>query len=291
MLGYGEVKMLSKQEFIKKFFLETAIPVAPSMERALGYFGVSRWVAFHESKRLHGLCWADGRFNSCRSASTVWHRFLAHRFVAPYLQMRRDDMSGVQTPNFEANDDDPDLVPTLPNRDIDLAADVDSPRCGEASRRLPYAIVLDKAKRTVYIARWSHAFVFLMFYGGEGPAETVPGLLREEMLDEPPFEMRPKMSRGDSGEDEDDEEIDDHEVLQTSDWDDEPLPIDRATEQRFLAWLDRRWNNPNDLYRLAVQHCKYRQYSEALEPLQRALEIRPACAVTNWLASQVYGAL
>jgi hypothetical protein len=34
--------MLSKQEFITTFFRETDIPVAPSMERAFGYFGVAR---------------------------------------------------------------------------------------------------------------------------------------------------------------------------------------------------------------------------------------------------------
>ena len=51
--------MVSKQEFITTFFRETDIPVAPSMERALGYFGVSRWVAFHQSRRLKGLCWTS----------------------------------------------------------------------------------------------------------------------------------------------------------------------------------------------------------------------------------------
>ena len=96
--------MVSEKEFIKWFFLATDIPVAPSMERALGYFGVSRWVAFHWSRRLKGLCWADGRFNTCRSASGVWHRFFAHPFVAPYLQLRRPGMSGIDTLDFEAKD-------------------------------------------------------------------------------------------------------------------------------------------------------------------------------------------
>jgi Flp pilus assembly protein TadD len=284
--------MVSKQEFITTFFRETDIPVAPSMERALGYFGVSRWVAFHRSRKLNSLCWADGRSNACRSASSVWDRFLSHPFVAPYLQMRRPGMNGIEILNFEANDDDPDLFPTLPNGEINVSAiDVDSSQFIEDSRKLAYAIVLDRAKRTVYITRWSHAFVFLMFYGGEGPAETVRELLRENELDERPFEMLRKMLREDSGEDEGGEEIDDHEVLQTSDWDDEPLPVDPAIESRFLAWLDRRWNNPGHLYELAVQHCRYRQYLEALDALQRALGIRPESAVINWMTSQVYGAL
>lgn len=199
--------MLSKQEFIKEFFLETAIPVARSMEQALGCFGVSRWVAFHQSKRLHGLCWADGRFNSCRSAPTVWHRFLAHPFVAPYLQMPRDDVSGIETLIFEANDDDPDLFPTLPNGEVDASAiSTDSARFLEASRKLAYAILLDRVKRKVYITRWSHAFMFLMFYMGEGTAETDREPLCENQSDGRPFEVRHKTLREDNGEDDGDEE-------------------------------------------------------------------------------------
>ena len=97
-------------------------------------------------------------------------------------------MNGIEILNFEANDDDPDLFPTLPNGEINVSAiDVDSAQFIEDSRKLAYAIVLDRAKRTVYITRWSHAFVFLMFYGGESPAETVRELLRENELDERPL--------------------------------------------------------------------------------------------------------
>ena len=119
MIRWGEVSgMVSKQEFITTFLRQTEIPVAPSMERALRYFGVSRWVAFHRSRKLNSLCWADGRSNTCRSASSVWDRFLSHPFVAPYLQLARPGMSGIDTLDFEAKDDDPDLFPTLPNGEI-----------------------------------------------------------------------------------------------------------------------------------------------------------------------------
>jgi tetratricopeptide (TPR) repeat protein len=249
--------MLSKEEFITTFFHQTDIPVAPSMERALGYFGAGRWVAFQRSRKLNGLAWADDRLNVCRSASTVWDRFLSHPFVAPYLQVWRPDMSGPDTLHFESEDDDPDAVPEIPEAD-------DWPPSGHL-QRMGYAIVLDRSTRGVYITSWEYAFHFLTFYGDA------------DLLEE--------------GGEEEGEEIDEPEIVQASDWDDEPLPVDPATEQRFLAWLDRRWNNANDLYRLAVQHCRYRQYSEALKALGRALEIRPDNAVTNWMASQVYGKL
>lgn len=265
--GEKATRMLSKEEFITTCFRQTDIPVAPSMERALGYFGVSRWVAFHESRKLHALCWADARFNSCRSASTVWRRFLTHPFVAPYLQLRRPDGNGIETLDFEAQDDDSDLLPTLPSEEIDVSA-LDSAPFIEESRKLAYAILLDRVRRRVYITRWTHTFFFLTFYKDEAPFEMLSGDQEEEG-----------------------EEIDEREMLQASDYDDQPLPVDPATEQRFLAWLDRRWNNANDLYRLAVQHCKYSQYSEALKGLRRALEIRPECGPTNWLVSQVYGKL
>ena len=280
--------MVSEKEFIERFFQETDIPVAPSMERALGYFGVSRWVAFHHSRRLHSLCWADAKFNACRSASTVWNRFLAHPFVAPYLR-------GIDTVDFEANDDDPDLMPTLPNGEIGMSAIEDPDRFVEASRKLGYAMVLDRIRRTVYITRWSYAFVFLMFYGGLGPAETLHKLLGEYELAERPFQMLRGILLGiphEIGEEEeDDEEIDEIEILETSDLDDDPLPVDPATEKRFLAWLDRRWNNPAYLYQLALQHCRYGQDSKALEALERALEIRPEHPILNWMTSQVYGSL
>ena len=193
--------MLSKEEFIKTFLIKTAIPVAPSMERALGYFGVSRWVAFHWSRRYNSPCWADARFNSCRSASTIWHRFLAHPFVVPYLQVWRPDMRRLETLSFEAKDDDPETFPVLPNGEIDVSAlDLDSARFIEESQKLAYAIVLDRAKRTVYVARWLHAFVFLMFYRDENPDDTVRELLRENGLDERPFEMLRKILREDSDE-------------------------------------------------------------------------------------------
>ena len=285
--------MLSKQEFVKEFFRETYIPVAPSMERALGYFGVSRWVAFHRSIKLHSLCWSDAKFNACRSASTVWNRFLAHPFVAPYLQLPRPDMSGIDTLDFEAKDDDPE--PTLPNGEIDLAALDDPVRFQEDSRKLGYALVLDRSMRRVFITRWSHAFFFLVFYSDKGPAEMARELVRENGLDERPLDILRdvfrEMRRENGEEEEDEEEIDEIEMAETCDLDDDPLPVDPATEGRFLAWLDRRWNNAGHLYQLAIQHCRFRQYSKALEALQRALEVRPEHPIINWMTSQVYGAL
>lgn len=280
--------MLSKQEFVEEFFRETHMPVAPSMEQALGYFGVSRWVAFHQSRKLHGLCWADAKSNVCRSSSTVWNRFLAHPFVAPYLQLRRTGMSGIETLNFEAKDDDPDLLPTLPNGEIDCSVLDDPVRFREETRKMGYAIVLDRSTRRVFITTWTHAFFFLVFYR-DGQSDTVRELLREDPLHERVFEILGKMFSEDR--DEDDEEIDDYDVLQTSDWDDEPLPEDPAAEMKFLAWLDQRWNNAANLHQLALQHCRYRQYSEALDALERALKIRPEHPIINWTTSQVYGSL
>jgi hypothetical protein len=134
--------MVSKQEFITTFLRQTEIPVAPSMERALRYFGVSRWVAFHRSRKLNSLCWADGRSNTCRSASSVWDRFLSHPFAAPYLQLARPGMSGIDTLDFEAKDDDPDLFPTLPDGEI-FNSDTDHSLFVGHSRKLAYAILLD----------------------------------------------------------------------------------------------------------------------------------------------------
>jgi len=284
--------MHSKEEAIKEFFLETDIPVAPSMERALGYFGVGEWVAFHRSRRLNSLCWADSRFNTGLSASTVWDRFLAHPFVAPYLQLRRPGGNDAETLDFEAKDDDPDLLPTLPNGEIDeRALDTfhETDRFIEDARKLAYAILLDTARRRVYIARWVDALSFVTFYKDENPFETLREMLREEEKEGRPHELLHEMLRGHK--EEDDKEMDEIEIRETSDWDDEPLPVDPATEKRFLAWLDRRWNNWLNLYQLALLHWRHRQYSKALEPLQRALEIRPESAVVNWMASQVYGAL
>jgi len=282
--------MLSKEEFVEEFFRETHMPVAPNMERALGYFGVSRWVAFHQSRKLQSLCWCDAKFNTCRSASTVWHRFLAHPFVAPHLQLRRTGMSSVETLNFEAKDDDPDLLPTLPNGEIDWSVIDDPVRFREDTRKMGYAIVLDRSTRRVFITTWTHAFFFLVFYR-DGQADTVRELLREDPLHERAFEILGEMIGKDPDDEEGDEEIDDHEVLQTSDWDDEPLPEDPAAEMGFLAWLDRRWNDAANLYQLALQHCRFRQYPKALEALERAMKIRPEDPIINWTASHVYGSL
>jgi len=197
---------------------------------------------------------------------------LSHPSVcSPYLQLRRPDGNGTETMNFEAKDDDLDLFPTFQNGEMDarsLDPLDDTDEVVEYSRKLAYAIILDRVKRRVYITRWTHAFFYLTFYKDEAPLEMLSGDQEEEG-----------------------EEIDEREMLQASDYDDEPLPVDPATEKRFLAWLDRRWNNADDLYRLAVQHCKYMQYSEALKALRRALEIRPECGPTYWLISQVYGKL
>jgi hypothetical protein len=60
------------------------IPVPPMLEKALGYAGASRWVAFHWTPWGDALRYEDGTV----SADGSWHAwltFVRHRRIAPTL--------------------------------------------------------------------------------------------------------------------------------------------------------------------------------------------------------------
>jgi tetratricopeptide (TPR) repeat protein len=135
-----------------KLFERSYMPVAPAMERALGYTGERRYVAFHWSKRWNSLCWSDSPFNSARSGSTVWRRFLGHPVVAPYLQRWVPDFNRLEAINLESNDDG--AVKSLPQNEEEENA---------AAKELGDALLLDRQERVVYIAAWADVCHFLLF--------------------------------------------------------------------------------------------------------------------------------
>src|SRR5688572_13492078 len=58
----------------------TNIPVAPCMEKALGYYGVRRYVAF--MTECDAVYWMDGIAEGW-SVGDIWNRFLNHPLIAP----------------------------------------------------------------------------------------------------------------------------------------------------------------------------------------------------------------
>jgi len=135
-----------------KRFERSYLPVAPEMERALGYTGERRYVDFHWSRRWNSLCWSDSPFNSARSGSTVWHRFLGHPVVTPYLQRWTPGFDRVESINLESNEDSG--VKNLPRNDEEEKA---------AARELGDALLLDRHERVVYIAARADVRRFLLF--------------------------------------------------------------------------------------------------------------------------------
>lgn len=226
--------------------------MAPTMERALGYTGERRYVAFHCSKQWGGLCWSDSPFNSARSGSRVWGRFLAHPAVAPYLQRWTPDFTRVEPILFEGNyDGHIKNVQNLSEEDQE-----------ETLRELGDGLLLDRQERVVYIAAWVHVCNFLIFLHIEELEDT-----EEE------------------GEEEANISID------GVDYDDEPVPVDPALEEHLLAWHTDRLNDPDGLYGLAAVHNRFGQFREALGFLRRALESRPESDLLCYRMSQIYGSL
>jgi tetratricopeptide (TPR) repeat protein len=234
-----------------KPFERSYLPVAPAMERALGYTGERRFVAFHWSKRWNSLCWSDSPFNSARSGSTVWRRFLGHPVVAPYLQRWTRDFDQVEAIDFESNDDGD--VKSVPQNDAEEKT---------AAKELGDALLLDRQDRVVYIAAWVDVGRFLLL-----------------------------LCMNDADDTKEKEEEDVNNSVDGVDYDDDPVPVDPTLEEHLLAWLTGRVSDPDGLYGLAAVHSQFRQFREALSFLRRALELRPESDLLYYRLSQVYGAL
>jgi hypothetical protein len=130
------------------------LPVAPMMERALGYTGERRYVAFRWSARWNSLCWSDSPFNQGRSGSMVWRKFLTHPVVAPHLQRWTADFTRVEPISFDAKDDGTISVMNPANL---------SPEELEAAlMEIGDALLLDRQQRVVYVAARVHVCNFLI---------------------------------------------------------------------------------------------------------------------------------
>ena len=119
---------------------KTRMPVAPCMERALGYCGSRRFVVFTRA-RFGLVLWMDG-IDDGLSVIAVWDRFLNHPLIHPHI-------SGCR---FQSRV----VVP----EELTMFA---SP--GEALRveleELGDAILLDREKRVVWIGFLAQAFLYL----------------------------------------------------------------------------------------------------------------------------------
>ena len=228
------------------------LPVAPMMERALGYRGERRYVAFHWSARWNSLCWSDSPFNQGRSGSGVWRKFLTHPVVAPHLQRWTADFTRAEPISFDAKDDG----------SIKNPQNLSPEEQKGALMELGDALLLDRQQRVVYVARWLHVCNFLVLS---------------------------HMDEFDDAEEQEEENIDDS--IGGVDYDDKPLPVDSALQEGLLAWLSDRLNDPDELYRLAAIHNVFGQFGEALSLLRRALGFRPESDLLYYRLSQVYGAL
>jgi hypothetical protein len=202
------------------------------MERALGYTGERRYVAFHWSARWNSLCWSDSPFNQARSGSGVWRKFLTHPVVAPHLQRWTADFTQAEPISFDAKDDGSIKNP----KNL-------SPEEQEAAlRELGDALLLDRQQRVVYVAAWLHVCNFLV-------------LSHTDQFDD--------------ADEQGEEDIDDS--IDGVDYDDEPVPVDPVLKEHLLAWLSDRLNDPDELYRLTAAHNMFAQFREALRLVRRAV--------------------
>jgi tetratricopeptide (TPR) repeat protein len=233
-------------------FWKRDVPVAPMMERALGYTGERRFVAFHWSNRLKSLCWADSPFGCARSGSKIWHRFLAHPIVAPHFQRWTADRKRVEKIHFIAKD----------GRGIDEIGNFSKDEEEEIARELGDAIFLDRQERKLYVVRWADAFKFLLF-----------SYVHEE----------------DVGKDDEEESAErEYAALQGVDWGDEPVPVDPAVERQLLDWLDHWLNDPDGLYLTAATHAEFRQFREAEKLLRQGLKLAPESGPFYYRLSIIY---
>lgn len=233
-------------------FRKTNVPVAPMMERALGYTGERRFVAFHWSNRLKSLCWADSPFGCARSGSKIWHNFLAHPVVAPHLQRWTSGHKRVQTIRFTAKD----------QRNIDVE-NLSKDEEERAKQEAGNALFLDRQERQLYVARWWDAFSFLhLVY----------------MYD-------------DLGGDEKDMADCEYAAVQGVDWGNEPVPVDPALERQFLDWLNELLSDPNALDLTASVHAGFLQFREAVKWLRQAVKLKPESGRFYYRLTLVYWCL
>ena len=69
-----------------KFVRIVGIPVPPMIERAMGYSGDARYVAFWCRPCDTGqLCWSDGKDTLCSGNVEPWFQYRRHPRIAPFL--------------------------------------------------------------------------------------------------------------------------------------------------------------------------------------------------------------
>ena len=69
------------------------------IEEALGYTGSSRFVAFYSQSSLSGFKWCDSHGSKQSAFKDVWHVFIEHRRVHPFIEefnLNSSDSDGEQ---------------------------------------------------------------------------------------------------------------------------------------------------------------------------------------------------
>ena len=119
---------------------KTRMPVAPCMERALGYLGSRRLVIFTRT-RFGLVHWTDG-VDDGLSVVAVWDRFLNHPLIHPHI-------SGCR---FQARVVAPEELTMFASPAEALRVELEE---------LGDAILLDREKRVVWIGFLAQAFLYL----------------------------------------------------------------------------------------------------------------------------------
>ena len=119
---------------------KTSMPIAPCMERALGYRGSRRLVIFSRT-RSSLVHWTDG-VDDGLSVVAFWDRFLNHPLIHPHIRECR----------FQAR-------VVLPEELTMFASSAEALRV--ELEELGDAILLDREKRVVWIGFLAKAFLYL----------------------------------------------------------------------------------------------------------------------------------
>ena len=119
---------------------KTRMPVAPCMERALGYCGSRRFVVFTRA-RFGLVHWMDG-IDDGLSVIAVWDRFLNHPLIHPHI-------SGCR---FQARVVAPEELTMFASPAEALRVELEE---------LGDAILLDREKRVVWAGFLAQAFLYL----------------------------------------------------------------------------------------------------------------------------------
>ena len=119
---------------------KTRMPVAPCMERALGYCGSRRFVVFTRA-RFGLVHWMDG-IDDGLSVVAVWDRFLNHPLIHPHI-------SGCR---FQARVVAPEELTMFASPAEALRVELEE---------LGDAILLDREKRVVWVGFLAQAFLYL----------------------------------------------------------------------------------------------------------------------------------